>query len=593
MSYSNAQNLSGHLDDRRAAIVGAGFVADLGVPHGGWRKDEKEVAEDVFPAQLLAAYETFQWFFTALEKRVWVHLAAEMQAGKTGVVTALVRLLLSNWERLSITSDRIFVLTGMNDNSWRTQTKRRLPHAVRENVHHNGGISKMCAQLESLRGEDHLSNLLIVVDESHIAHSKTNKPSEIYKKVMDLCPIHLWQERNIRFLTISATDPSKVLAQSAAEDPHVCKTVCLTTDAAYQSVDSLYQEGRIRFVEDFGNLTTTTGLAELKRAVKEEFDDAPKYHLLRTPHKKQSVLQAQLTATFPGADVICFDAVSKPTVSAEDGSSASMEDINELLETPPEKHTFILLKNMFYAAKTMCDKHVGILWDRASSKDDTNLQSLLGRACGYGKSDRTIVYTSRQTVQNYMECWKELCKNVKEARRIVASLSDKDLTALPKRMPNLKRKGTGVLSTGVEPVPKSAAALAAAEAKQAPSPASKPIEHFVLATPPTAKSAKAVFAAIKAANPSFDETKYAGYKIHCWNVDTAVKQAKWRIATMMETGAVSSRTNITEEELGQDVLMIYLQDKNIILQPWNGKAQKANPKIKISLKKNLGASASS
>ena len=37
---------------------------------------------------------------------------------------------------------------------------------------------------------------------------------------------------------------------------------------------------------------------------------------------------------------------------------------------------------MFYAAKRLHDEHAGIFFDRVGAKDDTNLQSLLGRACG-------------------------------------------------------------------------------------------------------------------------------------------------------------------------------------------------------------------
>jgi hypothetical protein len=85
-----------------------------------------------------------------------------------------------------------------------------------------------------------------------------------------------------------------------------------------------------------------------------------------------------------------------------------MEDINDLLKEAPTQHTFIILKNMFYASKTMHDEHVGVMWDRVGGKDDTNLQSLLGRACGYKKSSTTVVYTSSQTVTNYLKFWREV-----------------------------------------------------------------------------------------------------------------------------------------------------------------------------------------
>ena len=112
----------------------------------------------------------------------------------------------------------------------------------------------------------------------------------------------------------------------------------------------------------------------------------------------------------------------------DDASTAEsqMDDINDLLEKEPVVHTFVLLKNMFYAAKTMNDKHVGVAYDRLSIKDETNLQGLLGRLCGYEKSTDTVVYTSEATVDRWISCWKELCAS-DAAAHTVAGHAAKDL----------------------------------------------------------------------------------------------------------------------------------------------------------------------
>ena len=157
---------------------------------------------------------------------------------------------------------------------------------------------------------------------------------------------------------------------------------------------------------------------------------------------------------FPGARVIRYDSETKAAAAAAGGAGASssdtgsvislagVEDINEIISVAPEQHTFIVIRNMFYAAKTLNDAHIGVLWDRMGGKDDTNLQSLLGRACGYGKSKRTIVYTCRSTVDNHLAFWRELCSSVKAEPRI------EHLTAseLSGKMPGIvasKAKGGG------------------------------------------------------------------------------------------------------------------------------------------------------
>ena len=412
-SPSAAISFDGHMADARQQIEDARFSTELWVPEFGWDTHEEHAAEDPHPPQMLAAFQVFLAFFIRTVQRTWCHLAAEMQAGKTGVVTALIRLILSNISVLHIRPTHIFVITGMGDNAWKKQTRDRLPEGIRKNVHHSGGLTRVVRDLNSLAAGMELRNILIVVDESHIAAKEGNRPNLVYEEVKRLCPSSKWQENNIRFLTISATDPAKVVM---VKETDTAKVVRLHSTDHYQSVRTLHAAGRIRYAEEFGHLDSEKGIAELRRCITESFSDAPRYHILRARHGKQAAIIAKLATAFPGATIQPFDSGEKlPKRAAHcDESSTSLEeieDINELLGTPPDRHTFVVLKNMFYAAKTMNDEYVGVLYDRVGGKDDTNLQSLLGRACGYGKSSRTIVYTSKQTVEHYISCWRELCAN--------------------------------------------------------------------------------------------------------------------------------------------------------------------------------------
>jgi len=401
------QSFAAALSDADLQMSTAGFTTTLWVPEFGWSAAELEASEDPHEPQLLAAMQCFLYFFVAQTQRAWVHLAAEMQAGKTGVVTALIRLMLANARLLGITPDRMFVITGMSDNAWLKQTKDRLPLGVRNGVQHSGGLPKIIAALHTLAAGGILSNVLIVLDESHIASSTGNRPSMVYAEVARLCPRDRWDECNVRFLTISATDPAKGVVMSDTACPIAARVVRLQTSKEYQSVETLSMAGRIRPTQNLviSGKANATAVAELKRVV--GAFSRPLYHIIRPSHGKQSQACSVLTEAFPGCDVIPWDSGSRPETS-DDTSSAKMDDINELLEVAPERHTFILLKNMFYASKTMDDTNVGVLYDRVGGKDDTNLQSLLGRACGYGKSKETIVYSSEQTVTNYLGFWREV-----------------------------------------------------------------------------------------------------------------------------------------------------------------------------------------
>ncbi len=443
-SFTDAHiGFEANIANAELAIANAGFSTELWEPEFGWLPSEKDACETPHPPQLLAALQCYIAFFVKPIARVWVHLGAEMQAGKTGVINALIRLILKNNRKLSFGPNRIFVLTGMNDNAWKKQTRERLPERLHNNVFHNGGLANFSKAINSLAVEEELSNVLIVIDESHLASAVNNRPHKfIYEHIAALCPRDKWQENNIRFLTISATDPAKVLSINGRD---VAQVVRLQTTSAYQSVESLNAAGRIRSLETFKNIHTPRAIAEIKRCIEEEFSDAPRYHIIRATYGKTDSVCDTLRGVFPDYDVLKFDAEEKSrrggvTTADDSSTSASLQDINTLLKEAPEKHTFIVLKNMLYAAKTLDDEFVGVLWDRLTSKDDTTLQSLLGRACGYGKNTRTVIYTSDCTVKNYCNFWRELCSDPRMSP-VIRDIPEKDIA---KRMVGIKtREVTG------------------------------------------------------------------------------------------------------------------------------------------------------
>jgi hypothetical protein len=395
--------------------------------------------ETIYDLQMLAALQTFAWMFTGANQRAWIHLAAEMQAGKSGVMSALIRLVLQNYDRLAIRPDSIFVLTGMSDDAWRKQTRARLPKDVRANVHHSGGLKKVREALLKLHAKDGLRNVLIVLDESQVAAASGNRPNtQVYETLRGLVPPEQWAERNIRILTVSATDPAKVMSMERCEIP--CRVVRLLTTTAYQSVESLKTANRIRPLDGptgFGNIgSTPKSLTELKRAVTAY--TTPLWHILRPTMGKTAEVEAKLRVAFPEARIITWDANVRATAGDEEDSEATEElkDINDLLSTAPATHSFVLLKNMFYAAKTLNDAFVGVLWDRmgaAVGGDNARLQSLLGRACGYGKSKRTVIYTSLETVQRYLDVWRDLCRSTDADTHTTAHAAGK----LHRKMPGV------------------------------------------------------------------------------------------------------------------------------------------------------------
>jgi hypothetical protein len=420
MATINAQ-----IADAELKMATAGFTTVLWKPQFGWAPTEGEASEKAYDQQYVAALHVFLWMFCADTSRSWVHLAAEMQAGKTGVMCCLIRLILANWAKLTIRPEDVFTITGMSDDAWLLQTRGRLPNAVRDGVQHNGGLAKVTIALRrkvEASGAAGLRNVLIMLDESHFASDYKNRPAKlIFDELLRLAPVTEWAERNIRVLTISATDPAKILAIGQAEG---AKVVHLQTDENYQSVEALRTLERLHETED---IVTPAAAQRLATFITSKYGETPLYHIIRPRQRKQELTVELLRSAFPGCEVVSWDSQTKAARSSNSAAStvAPMNDINELLADAPEVTTFVVLKNMLYASKTLDDTHVGVLHDRVGAKDDTNLQSFLGRACGYGKSKRTHVFTSLQTVSNYIKTWRDLKATDTQVEQAHAELAKK------------------------------------------------------------------------------------------------------------------------------------------------------------------------
>lgn len=386
-------------------IVG---ISNLWAPEFGWDPVvDKDAMEDPFLPQYLAALQIMAYFFGTPMKS-WCHIAAEMQAGKTGVICALIRLILisANYRLINIKPDSIFVLTGMSDTAWKKQTKDRMPHeTVRVNVHHNGGLSRVRTALMRKAGrEDGLKNLLIILDESHIAARCDNRPAkEIFVTITSLCPVENWAENNIRFITISATDPAATVGVGQAKE--YAKVIRLLTSDEYQSVETLRTNERLH--QTF-NIVDESSVNTLLSFITATYgDNAKMYHIIRPKASKGALVESIITSLCPTSSVIRWDC-STPSKPTDETSTATVDDINEILKVKPSRPTYIILKNMFYASKTLNDKYVGVLHDRINGKPDTTLQSLLGRACGYGKSQTTHVFTNMEIVHEYITFWRDM-----------------------------------------------------------------------------------------------------------------------------------------------------------------------------------------
>lgn len=408
----------------RKIIIDGRFDPDM------YNEPGSRIKGAIYLKQYICAMEIFILMFigasqtpenTERAKCAWVHLVAQMQAGKTGVCHALIRIIRKNVQCKKLPEEmlpNIFVVTGLSDKSWCVQMSERLSDDVKgKHIYHSPTLEKLRVELQKLgESEDGFRDVLIIIDESHIASLEKNLPHQnIISVVRRLCDPKGWVEQNIRFLTVSATDPHSVLTVADGADKMSAGVVSLKTGPDYQSVASLNEAGRVRKALNLGS--APEAVDEIRRAVEEvtatrtrDGVSAPCYHIVRAEGKSNGPTVRALKESFgDSANVETWDAESNKKPRDDTSTISVVDNINDLLSVPPAKTTFIVIKRMFSCAKTMVDKYVGVMWDYVAKddKDSVRLQSLLGRACGYGRSKYTVVYTSERVVKDYIEHWQK------------------------------------------------------------------------------------------------------------------------------------------------------------------------------------------
>ena len=357
------------------------------------RLDREQMEDDamqlgnelVYPAQKAVAMEIAGRLLGG--EALLVTLCASMQWGKTGVLLEVGCTLCMHPDK-ALLPQNVIILTGMSDNEWRQQTASRMPPGFR--VWHRGDLNKHSASLNDI------SNALLIIDECHLGAAEGSKLA-LALGGAGLLNIDTLKERNVRILQTSAT-PDHVLENSEKWNieggPEYHFKLVPENPTSYISPKDLVSQGRVRAVMDLKDPIITRSL------VAEMLDySTPKYHIVRLPSRTKDEVIANLEslASERGLDVLQHDC------------SVRIDNTDELLACAPKKHTIILIKGMWRAAKTLCDAHLGILHEaftKGKKSDSAEVQSLVGRCCGHNKNcglDAPVIYCEMSAVKDYID----------------------------------------------------------------------------------------------------------------------------------------------------------------------------------------------
>jgi len=339
----------------------------------------------IYENQKIIAKKVYDALMADDSEALYTLVIAFTQSGKTGSMLEVVKTAINEY----ITPPRnIFIITGLSSTEWKEQTRNRFPEFMKNNIFHRNDVDGKLVM--SLRGK---TNVLIIVDEIHMAAKKTQTIAQAFRSCR-LDDPEFTLRKNIRIVEYSAT-PDGVLRDRLCLDTR-SKIVVAEPGRGYIGPFELMDRGLVFQAKD---LSERNNVIEMYDHIKAKFD-TPKYHIIRIHtrgEKKDSVTQ----------NFMDLETIENFNTINYNHTNTEIHDLNSMLIVPPAKHTFIFIKDMLRCAKTLDKTNIGIVYERMvkSVNDTTIIQGLLGRMTGYDISNTISVFTNIDTIKRYKLLW--------------------------------------------------------------------------------------------------------------------------------------------------------------------------------------------
>ena len=331
-----------------------------------------------------------------LDKKVVNVLAlAPTQSGKTGSMVALCYECLKTPE-LAVPKDNIFVFTGLSSREWVNQTQQRFPSWMSDHICHRNNLPYL---LECLRGK---KNVLIIVDEAHIAAKKNQSLFKLYHalKVYDITNLY---ENDIKIVQFTATPDQLQQSMPLLFGNNAHRVAHMQVPDNYVSAQWLRKQDRVWQAKKlYDEEDPDKALDNIREIAPVALDGQPAYHIIRTDRGKK---HAKTIEDFKKVFGNC-EFISEPSVQ---------KSVQQLIREKPNKNTFIFIKDKLRCAQTIQHKWVRVLYDRAASKQkkEALLQGLWGRATGFHNNKGLRVWVNAHVIEKLEEKgeWGEGCVN--------------------------------------------------------------------------------------------------------------------------------------------------------------------------------------
>lgn len=389
MEQMNRTEYEQRLDDQREMVA-------MEFRHMN-RKCQNKGKRLVYPNQSTAANECLIAF---IEGKLVVVLVAQPGTGKTGTALEAMRLFAEHpSDEICVPTENMWILSGMSDNDWKAQFSKNMLPSFNKNIYHRGKLLKQSGDLAKIR------NGLIITDECHIASEKEMTVSKALRNA-SLNNTTVLQSRQIKMLDISATPES--VSHDIDTWGDKATIVRLPPGPSYKGFQVMIDENRLFNAPE---LTTKEEIQQIISVFTDRYvSSSKKYFPFRLSPDKNSqtvIGLLQMVCNENGWELRHHD------------SSERIEDIDTIMELAPIRHTIILVKGFWRAAKRLVRTHVGGSYEAIPKSQNmtSSSQGLAARFCDnyeYSGDElnpdlRPIHYTDIDAIQHYLSWFNNGC----------------------------------------------------------------------------------------------------------------------------------------------------------------------------------------
>ena len=326
-----------------------------------------------------------------------IMVLSRTQSGKTGSMGAVIKKYLETPQNL-IPVENIYIITGHSSIEWKNQTTERMPDALFRRVFHRAELpTTFATEIRQKR------NVLIIMDEIQIAAQVNQTLYKTFKAcgLMDKDSLYA---RDVKIVEYTAT-PDGTIYDLVRWEGGASKKIMAPAGAGYTSSADLLAQERVFQYEDVcgfetGGAAASSQVLESIEKIRPHIERYPtaRYHIVRTrTGAAHDATKANFKAVF-GEERFGYYSYHL---------QGDIDNINEVLASPPERHTFIFIMEMLRCSKTLRKDHLGVLYERytVTTDDAVVIQGLLGRCTGYDDPGDTVIFTNIASIYKYEALW--------------------------------------------------------------------------------------------------------------------------------------------------------------------------------------------